>query len=542
MKRLLGDLLLFAVMLVLVFPSALVCADEHDLTEDVYSESVEVETDEESAELEVYEAPVLSLANSELELNETDDEEVLGGQSDIKISKVQTGVEGDGRDEFVELYNSSNEKVSLADMRLDYLSSTHGGGESATRVLKRFGTVEMAPFSYLVVFSSSYPEDYAVPGDGQKTFFDSNYAADSGQIASNGSVRLVTGAGEVLDLVGWGSASQAEYRAVKGMSFSRCVDRDSFVMVDTDNNLADFYDGAVPFAVVFCAGYEDAEVNWCVGLKLSEIGANLTRQFIELRNTGKEELDVTDCQIKTNRNAKVYVLPEIEMGAGEFLTLYIEDMGLTLTKTTSGTVQLLSSSGEVVDETSYGGLKSGTSWAKFGGTWKQTYLVTPDQENIWQEFAPCEVGYERNLETGRCKKVVEEKAVEDCGEGRYRNPETGRCKKYELPVILAPCRDGYYRNPETNRCKKLAALTAALSPCPEGWERNPETNRCRKVRENTGADYGVLANTVSDKASFAGWWTLGGIGIAGVMIVGWQFRDEIRGGIKKVFQKVSGKR
>src|SRR5690606_25950595 len=113
-----------------------------------------------------------------------------------------------------------------------------------------------------------------------------------------------------------------------------------------------------------------------------------------------------------------------------------------------------------VDSVPYNGPSKETSWALIGNEWLQTYAMTPGALNIYERYPPCEAGYERNVETGRCNKIVAPTVLADCGEGRERNPETGRCRTIPTLRELAPCREGQYRSEETNRCRSIAATAA----------------------------------------------------------------------------------
>jgi len=52
---------------------------------------------------------------------------------------------------------------------------------------------------------------------------------------------------------------------------------------------------------------------------------------------------------------------------------------------------------------------------------------------------------------------------------------------------LVPCAPNQYRNPETNRCKLIEPSTSKLVPCKEGQYRSEETNRCRSIAAVLGA-------------------------------------------------------
>ena len=270
-------------------------------------------------------------------------------------------------------------------------------------------------------------------------------------------------------------------------------------------------------------------INLCVGLRLSEIGANLDQQFIELFNDSAEAINIKGCQIMTNRSSvKAFSLPDETINTGSYRVINIAGTELTLTKTTEGEVYLLSSDGELeIDRINYGNLAKGTSFSLLNDQWLQTYSVTPGSTNIYQEYPDCESGYYRNLETGRCNKIIAPTVLSACQDGYYRNLETNRCRKIaESTATLTACKAGYVRNSETNRCRKITTESDGLKACAEGYERNPETNRCRKIISSTEGTFPVNpdAGTGGNLA-----WTVGATLLVAMTgsVIAYQYRMEI---------------
>jgi len=297
------------------------------------------------------------------------------------------------------------------------------------------------------------------------------------------------------------------------------------------------------------------KINECQGLMISEIAANTDDddQFIEIVNMTSDVVDVTGCEIQTNRSSTKRHTLKGTLYPGQQQVVYVKDTDLTLTKTTRGVVYLLSSDGlREVDQVAYDSLAPSTSWAIVDGGWRQTYVVTPAAVNQWAEYAACTSGYSRSAEGGVCvKSPVVLSSSADCGEGKYRNPTTNRCKTIEADGELSSCGDGQYRNPETNRCRAIASTASLLAPCSPGQERNPETNRCRAVPSGTdlkpcsagqvrstetnrcrataadiAADFPVEAVMQSAEATM-GWWAFGGVGMVAVGYAGWEWRREV---------------
>ncbi|MBP9667363.1 lamin tail domain-containing protein [Candidatus Saccharibacteria bacterium] len=283
---------------------------------------------------------------------------------------------------------------------------------------------------------------------------------------------------------------------------------------------------------------QSAVINQCGGLRLSEIAANNDTQFIEVYNAAGTELDIGGCQLQTNRSQTAsYVFPaDTILPTGSFLTVPIASTSLTLTKTTSGTVYILNSDGSSeVDARSYENLDASTALALVGGTWLQTFTVTPGVENQYSQYPACEEGYVRNTETGRCNKVEIVAIPTACLSTQYRSSDTGRCRNVASSATsLTPCMPGQYRSAETNRCRSLVtAAGSQVKPCGVNQERNPSTNRCRNSIKSVSADFPVEAVKAS-ATSTVGWWAFGGVGALAVGYAGWEWRREAAAWIKKI--------
>ncbi|QHN43166.1 hypothetical protein GII36_04935 [Candidatus Mycosynbacter amalyticus] len=276
-------------------------------------------------------------------------------------------------------------------------------------------------------------------------------------------------------------------------------------------------------------------VNSCSSLRLSEIGANLSVQFIELYNASSESVNLRGCQLQTNRSTEIsHVFGEQIVAPGAFVSVNVADTKLSLTKTTTGTVYVLSSDGQTeVDARSYENLSENTSYALVDGVWQQTFVTTPGAVNVYEPYVPCQAGYERNLDTGRCNKIAVPSTLTPCDIDEYRSPDTGRCRKLTSATAssLTPCKEGQYRSPETNRCRSLATASTDLKPCAVGQERNLDTNRCRKVTQGDGDAGFSVVETPATSDQVLSWLALAGVGVVSFGYAGWEWRREIWSGL-----------
>ena len=464
--------------------------------------------------------------------------------SALVISAVNAGFtrgEAQQNYDFIELYNITGEPLLLDGYRLVYLNSAGNVGGSLEFVA---GTVLNA--EYLVLGYARAPQYVGVASE-----YLYGFGGNTGLASTAGSLLLYFGE-VVVDEVCWGSAvcGQSLVRFATGemenMTARRCV-VDGLLegcVGGGEFRYEKYYPEINERALIITTPEVEEVVGKCFGLAFSEIYSyfelDYGEQFVELHNPTDEMIELGGCGVSYKN--KVHALSGVVEPGGYFA---FRDEGLKLTKnpTNSNDVLLVDVDGSTIARTTYfNGQKKATSWAYFGmnengEVWQQTYAVTAGAENIYQEFRSCPAGKIINPKTGNCINFFEDDELPPCPAGKFRNPETNRCKSYEsLDNILKPCEDGYYRNPETNRCKKVA-LAAELKPCDEGYERNPETNRCRKIRENAGADFGVVGSGTVGEGNWIGYGAFVIVVAAGLGYVGWQFRYEIKRGMMRILKK-----
>ena len=257
----------------------------------------------------------------------------------------------------------------------------------------------------------------------------------------------------------------------------------------------------------------------CRGVQFSEILTYYetlkSEQFIELYNTGAEQVLLDGCQIRyKNKN---HMLKGVVTAEGYYV-YYPEGFNLTKNPVNSNTLELVDVDGTVVDKLVYpNGQRKGAAYAFVGydnmgeEIWRVTYAPTPGEANNYQEFRTCEVGKVISEATGNCVKVTTVSA-KVCKEGQYLNILTGRCKKYE---------------------------TVAEKTCKEGYYLNLETNRCRKIAENKGAEYSLQPEIYEEQSSFVALYAVLGVVGVGVVYLVYEFRHEIKQEWKKLKTKVS---
>jgi uncharacterized protein len=145
--------------------------------------------------------------------------------SNLVISEVQTQSATSTTQELIELYNASSSPVDVTGWKVEYVSAT-GSTVSAAATLN--GSV---PGHSFVLLSRA---GYLPTAD---------YYFSVGLAEAGGHVRLVDAGKQVIDAIGWGTATQPETAtmsvAAKGESLRRESDAAN-LFKDTDNNAVDF--------------------------------------------------------------------------------------------------------------------------------------------------------------------------------------------------------------------------------------------------------------------------------------------------------------
>lgn len=343
---------------------------------------------------------------------------------------------------------------------------------------------------------------------------------NAGIAATAGHIKLVDANNNVIDKLGWGSASSPETTAKAAHSAGSILQRNG---VDTDNNATDFtqitlgtiptsglYEEVIPIDqcpnlpgldITVPIGYiKDIDSNCyldicdnlgglqkikpngyyqdgidCVviGLKLTELlpnvsGSDTGKEFVEIYNPTSYTVDLTGYILQLGPSySKNYVLPSVALPPNTFVQLFDTQTTMTLPNATAS-VKLMTPDGQTIDETvTYQDPEDDQAWALFTDSWQYTNQPTPGNENIESVVAA-------GMGAGSDELAA-------CPEGKYRNPETNRCRNIDTDAGVKPCAIDQVRNPVTNRCRSIFASDSGLTPCKPGQTRNPETNRCRST-------------------------------------------------------------
>ncbi len=336
-------------------------------------------------------------------------------------------------------------------------------------------------------------------------------------LAMNASLALMRG-DEVIDSVCW-TGKEGCYKSFvssKPTTLVRNMETGEFEHV---NEYEPHYDaGNYKVEVVEDEGYgAETKPSQCKKLIISEIlsyyETSKTEQFIELYNSGSEQILLDGCQIRYKN--KSYALSGI-VKPEEYYVYYPTEFNLTKNPTNQNTLEIIDTDGMVVYEMSYpNGQRKGTAYAMIGydekgeEIWRVTYAPTPGSPNNYQEYRTCEAGKVINETTGNCVKVTE--------------------------VTEKVCKEGYYLFLLTGRCRKIETATAKT--CKEGYYLNPETGRCRKIVENKSADYGIEPEKFEERSSFVALYAVIGVVGVGLAYLVYEFRHQIAKAWRKVIRR-----
>lgn len=426
----------------------------------------------------------------------------------VLITEVQTGYTNDSGtefplQEFVELSNTTNQRVEVSHWRIEYLSAANNGSGGPTSVIGELNGHIIANGHALASHAGYMPNVIDLQfGDGDTST--SGFLAKTG-----GHVRLMNGT-TMVDCVSWGSAV-----AIDGCDKVSSVPpaKNTIQRLYTNNTYTKslgvvnasppnpqggdlFTDINDPLPSDPVVPNDPAPVptfpQTCDHVILSEIFANpagddTAGEYIELFNTAENSEPLLGCGLHL-ANGKIYnFAADAMLAPHEYRAFPFYTTNLQLSN--SGTTVSLVTPTQQIDVT-YPALGDDEAWALINGAWVITKKATPNQPNV---LAGADVSAAADGETPA-------DSANSCPAGKERNPATNRCRNIVVTASTAvPCQAGEERNPATNRCRKVTAAQSTQKPCDPGQERNPETNRCHKV-EPSGK---VLAtNSSKNKTGF----------------------------------------
>lgn len=333
------------------------------------------------------------------------------GQEGLLITELQTATTTSSNQEFIEIYNSTEDSIDLSNYILEYFSVS-ATSTTATWSVDLVGALPTDGY-YLLARASYLTEKR----DQEFT----SALADSG-----GYVRIVQkSSGIVADGLGWGGSLRFEGQAIsapaKSKSLARFIGQTQYI--DTDNNQSDFnaLDTPNPRELNYSYVPEEETPPQIPTEQLPENTDNQEEappteesapvtppavqllepyitellpnpaspltdaddEYVELYNPNDVPLDLSGYKIQTgNTYSYSYIINGVTIPAKSYIAFYSKDSGLTLSNTSSK-ARLQDKEGQTVSETDpYSDAKEGEVWQFYAGAWQWSISGSPGGSNI----------------------------------------------------------------------------------------------------------------------------------------------------------------
>lgn len=334
----------------------------------------------------------------------------------LLIAEVQTGSATSASEEFVELYNASEQSISLNAYRLEYFPANVSDFSQPTRSIALSGV--LAPEGRYLLGSTDYLEN-------ANTAFGATLAKAGGHLRI---VRQEASGVGVDDVLGWGSSKLPETSAASAPESGKSIARkvvDNEIQ-DTNNNQIDFEASDLPSpkseGVTNPLPPEEPEEPSeptpevpeesaepeapepenpeptpespqspvVLPIHITELLPNpgspktdTNDEFIEIYNPNTEPVDLEGYRIETGNEFRYsYIFGSRVIGAQQYIVLTSAETNLTLANG-GGRARLLHTNGTVLSETMpYDTAKDDMAWAIIGSTWQWTSSPTPGQANL----------------------------------------------------------------------------------------------------------------------------------------------------------------
>lgn len=395
--------------------------------------------------------------------------------SGVMIVELQTtGVNNATSEEFVELYNTSDNTIDISSWKLQYLSA--GGTTWQTKATLN-GYIY--PKGRLLIAATGYLDQAA------DVTYNPGFKLEAGHVRvahvdSQNSEQLIT-----EDLVGWGTAlypeSQSATYAPAGNSLVRKISDDG-TYIDTDNNKNDFDISAIPtpesdniepqptpveqnplpentetppvdeVTPAQELPQPDPEPQQPIepvqspptteeivtpevtsGIEITELlpdpvspATDANDEYVELHNLSDQPIELNNFKLQTgNSYTYSYTISGQVLLPNGYMVLYSEQTGLVLSNSGSR-ARLISPNGSVIAETdSYVNAKPGQAWSLVNGVWTWTTSPTAGNDNILT--VPLTVT--KTATTNKTSKPKAAKKVVTAKKKQTAKPKTAKAQK-----------------------------------------------------------------------------------------------------------------
>ncbi len=304
-------------------------------------------------------------SKNENNAKETNDEKIRKG--DIVINEVMLGQEGFTKNEFVELYNATDENIDLEGWNLKKM--TKSGTKSNLLSKSKFrGIIKKG--GYFVIAHPNYKSISVV---------DAIYSGSSYSISKNNAVVLLDDDQREIAALCWGicgyecPGEKYDDNSRDGMSISRTSEENNSYAVSripTPGEQNQFppkekYSKLIIFNEVLP----------------NPQGTDKNNEWVEFKNLDSEEIDLSGWIIE-NGSGKRLTIKRAISSSDKLLVVSVENTSLSV-RNNNEQLLLLDPNEEIVDRVVINGYaKSGLSYNRTSqGTWKWSRFLTPGEKN-----------------------------------------------------------------------------------------------------------------------------------------------------------------
>jgi len=321
-----------------------------------------------------------------------------GDVKHVVISEIQISGKT-ANDEFVELYNPTNQNIDLS--KWDLKRKTKSGNES--NILNNIKGIIFAGDYFLIIPRASCGDDKDKECFTGGIKADDRYTTNS-YLAKDNTVLLYDNKGKLIDRVGWGFASDAEGENTLNVPDNCSLQRKSKdgEIQDTGNNREDFKVCKNPNPQNSSGednedegsnegdednkNKDDISTVYSSKIRINELvpnpkGSDRDYEYIELYNYGDKEIDLEnwefkDANILKKRNKKGKKL------SGIILPKKYSAFYKTVSLNNNGDeIKLFNPKGDEIDSVNYSNAKENFSYSFNGGKWEWTPFLTPGKAN-----------------------------------------------------------------------------------------------------------------------------------------------------------------